>query len=102
MYFCMVNDVVLFVMTKIYYCMTCKIIGKILGGATSIILVIVTFSRNRCKPSYCERQCLGEGGSSCSCVMGGDLVEGGDEKVIYVGMSRKCTMVKRRWGWRRC
>ena len=46
----------------------------------------MTYSRNGCK-----RWC-GDG-ACCLCVMGGELEECGDRKVIYVGGSRKRIVV---------
>ena len=85
MYFFGVNDTVLFVITKyIYYCMTYRVIGKILDGLTRAVLILAMFSRNGCRRCCCGIQ-RWEKIANCLCVMGGKLEEGGYRKVTYVG-----------------
>ena len=71
--------------------MTCRVIEKILGRVTGGLLIVVIFSRNGCRRCCCGRQRWGE--ISSSCVMGGELEEGGYGKVTYVGWSSKCIVV---------
>ena len=44
MYFCAVIDALLVAMTKNYYCMTCRVIGKMIDRLTSAVVVVVTSS----------------------------------------------------------
>ena len=93
MYFCGVDDEVLFVMTEIYYYMSCRVIEKMLHEVTGIVLVAVMCSRNGCRRYYYGKWWCREG-ASCVCVMGGELEESGDGKVTYVEGLTKCIMLK--------
>ncbi|KAJ8426320.1 hypothetical protein Cgig2_011752 [Carnegiea gigantea] len=70
-----------------------RVIGKIVGGVISTVLIVVTFSRNESRRCCCGRRWWREI-ATCLCVMGVELKEGGYEKVTYVGGSRKCIVVK--------
>ena len=60
---------------------------------SATVVDVVTYSGNGRRRWWCGRQWWREG-SGCVCVMGGQMEEGGDGKVTYLGGSKKCVVLK--------
>ncbi|KAJ8423346.1 hypothetical protein Cgig2_022519 [Carnegiea gigantea] len=84
---------VLVALIRNYYCLMCRVIRKVVDRYSSTVVGVTTSSKNGWGRCCYGRQWWRERGGYV-CVMGGELDDGGTEKVTNVGGWTKYIMLK--------